>query len=105
MPKPEDNERMWAAYLAVTQFETDNVEHRLPCGARVDILTDEYAIEVEWCSKALQAPGQAVYYAVATARKPGVYLLLDRKPDENWLRCVIACRETNIRLWTIKTGK
>jgi len=38
-----------------------STEYCLPCGARVDCLTEEYAIEFDFCSKWAEAVGQALY--------------------------------------------
>jgi hypothetical protein len=50
---------------------------------RVDILTDQYAIEVEWAYNWKQSIGQALWYGLQTNRKPGIILLMkdinDRK--------------------------
>ena len=51
-------------------------EVRLEDGRRVDCLTATHAIEVEWSPKWAEAIGQALGYAVATGRRPGIYLLL-----------------------------
>jgi hypothetical protein len=51
------------------------LERVLPNRARVDCLTDEYAIEVDWTGKWAEAIGQALYYSWATGRKPGIILV------------------------------
>jgi hypothetical protein len=86
-PAPEANEVAWSAYLA-TQVHGE-AEYVLPTGARVDVLTDDVAWEVEWCHKWPESIGQAVYYAAAADRRPGVWLL-KRGPqdDENWNECL-----------------
>lgn len=50
-------------------------EKPVPFGGRVDCLSEEYAIEVEWADDWYQAVGQALYYAYATKRKPGIIIL------------------------------
>lgn len=49
-------------------------------GGRADIVTDTYAIEVEWAPKWKHAIGQALWYALQTNRRPGIVLLL--RPDK-----------------------
>jgi len=44
-------------------------------GGRADIVTDTYAIEVEWAPKWKHAIGQALWYALQTNRRPGIVLL------------------------------
>ena len=71
-----------------------------PDGSRVDILTEEYAWEVEWCTKDKpykhwQAPSQAVWYAACLNRKPGVILLVDgsRASKRGYMRCLFVCNQ------------
>jgi len=77
-------------------------EHRLPDGSRVDILTDDVAYEVEWSDAWEEAIGQSVFYAMATDREPGVWLLLRGNYDEDYLRCLMVCRKLGIELRTEK---
>ncbi len=51
------------------------LEHRLSDGARVDCLNSTYAIEVDYVDHWAESVGQALYYASATHRKPGIILL------------------------------
>ena len=53
------------------------LEHRLPDGARVDCLTATHAWEIDPSEKWAEAIGQALYYAVATDRTPGIVLVVD----------------------------
>ena len=46
-------------------------EYRLDDGKRVDILTDQYAIEVDFAPKFYQAVGQCLLYAARTGKQPG----------------------------------
>ena len=55
------------------------MEYRLPDGARVDCLTAEYAVEVDFGRKWAEAIGQSIYYAAMTGRKPGILLIVDEK--------------------------
>ena len=50
-------------------------------GGRVDIVTDEYAIEVEWARKWKNAIGQALWYGLQTNKKPGIVLIMRSKND------------------------
>ena len=50
---------------------------------RVDLLNDEYAIEVEWPRKWAEAVGQSLYYAEVTKRKPAIILLVRDKRSES----------------------
>jgi hypothetical protein len=42
---------------------------------RIDLLTDEYAIEVEFANKWKEAIGQALWYGLQTNRRPGIVLI------------------------------
>lgn len=95
------NEVAWSAYLA-EQMNAD-AEVRLPDGSRVDIITSTHAFEVEWVDKWPEAIGQAVFYGLATGHKPGVWLLLERGCDEDWLQCAWVCSHLGITLRTTKT--
>ena len=48
---------------------------------RVDILTDEYAIEVDHVHKFHEGIGQALHYAYETGKKPGLALFIDGERD------------------------
>ena len=52
------------------------VEVRLADRTRVDILTEDYAIEVDFATKWAEAIGQALHYARMTGRKPGVIIII-----------------------------
>ena len=84
---PTDKEVAWSAYLA-TQVNGE-AEHRLPSGARVDVLTDDTAWEVEWTEKWPESVGQSLYYGAATGRDPGIWLLKrGNANDEDWNECL-----------------
>ena len=77
-------------------------EVRLPCGARVDLLTDTHAIEADWAtSKVYEAIGQALYYSIETGKRPGI-ILLSRDPEREQryiARCRKVCEVYQIDLW------
>jgi len=52
--------------------------------ARVDCLTSEYAIEVDFAKKWAEGIGQALYYAEITKKKPAVALIVE-DGDEKYL--------------------
>lgn len=45
-------------------------------GGRIDLLTDEYAFEIEWASNWKEAIGQSLWYGLNTNRKPAIILIL-----------------------------
>jgi len=48
---------------------------------RIDILTDTYAIEVDYVRNYHAAIKQALQYAAETKKKPGIVLIMDGKQD------------------------
>lgn len=80
-----------------------NTEYRLADGIRVDCLTGEYAVEVEYAHKWAESIGQALYYAQQTGRKPGVLLILRDRVDERHLkRLRSVAKEQGIKVWTVR---
>lgn len=72
---------------------------------RVDCLSNEYAIEVDFASKWHESIGQSLYYAIATNKKAGVLLILeDEKRDARYLKRLKKVATTNhINIWTINS--
>lgn len=50
-------------------------------GGRVDILTDELAIEVDWAPKWKESIGQALWYGLQTGKQAGIILILKEADD------------------------
>lgn len=96
-----------AREVAKKMWPGSQVEHRLPDGSRVDILTSDHAWEVEWADKWQEAIGQAVFYALATNRSPGIVLLLRGRHQTHWLRCLLVCRRLGIDLvsWHVANAR
>lgn len=84
------NENDWSDYLTFEEGEKtlDNTifmgirEWELPDGRRVDILTTKVAYEVDWVKKWPEGVGQALGYAIATNKDPGLVLLIKKGEDE-----------------------
>lgn len=49
--------------------------------ARVDCLTEDYALEVDFAPKWAEAIGQSLYYGAKTNRPPAVLLILEDRQD------------------------
>ncbi|MBL0721118.1 MAG: hypothetical protein JJV88_00895, partial [Sulfurovum sp.] len=62
------------------------IEYVLFDKTRVDCLTKEYAIEVDWAKKWAEGIGQALYYAEITNKKPAVGLIVGDSKDDKYLR-------------------
>ena len=61
------------------------VEYRLKDKTRVDCLTDDYAIEVDFAKKWAEGIGQALFYALMTGKEPAVGLIVGAK-DARYLK-------------------
>ena len=59
--------------------EKNNAEMEvvLDDGARVDCVTEEYAIEFDFAKKWAESIGQALYYAIKTDKKPAIVLIME----------------------------
>jgi len=94
-------ERVYQEYWA----EKNNavaIEYILPDRARVDIVTEEYAIEVDFAYKWAEAVGQSLYYAEMMKLKPGIVLIVeDIKKFKLVFRLKVLTEKYNIRLWII----
>lgn len=78
-------------------------EYRLTDSTRVDCLTHEYAVEVEYAPKWAEAIGQSLYYAKETGRKPGVVVIVRNHSDERFLkRLRTVAKEQGIKIWTVR---
>jgi hypothetical protein len=87
----------WQNYLGTA----DGVEVRLWDATRVDYLSDNEAIEVDWAPKWAEAVGQSLYYAELTGKKPAIILLVkDMDRDRKYVyRCQTLCSKYSIRLY------
>jgi len=56
--KDSDHEAVWSAALA--ELLGGEAEYRLPDRTRVDVLTDRFAVEVDWVGKFEEGIGQAL---------------------------------------------
>lgn len=73
------NEREWQEAWNIA-FAHGSLEVQVTYG-RVDILSDEYAIEVDHVKKFHEGIGQALHYAYETGKKPGLALFIDGEGD------------------------
>jgi len=79
------------------------LEYVLSDRARVDCLTEEYAIEFDFASKWAEAIGQALYYALMTGKKPGVVLIMEKPSDKRQLKRLEAVAKwNNIKVWIVE---
>ena len=77
------------------------MEVRQQDGSRVDLLNDEYAIEVDWARKWAEGIGQASLYAELTGKRPALLLLFDgSERDQRYLwRARVAAARNGIRVF------
>jgi len=70
---------------------------------RVDCLTDEYAIEVDFARKWAEGIGQSLYYAHMTDKKPAVGLIMDSTKDTRYYnRLDVIAKEQGIKIFIIE---
>lgn len=79
------------------------LEYILNDKARIDCLTDNYAIEFDFASKWAESIGQALYYALSTGKAPGVVLIMENpEKDVKYLnRLNDVAKKYNIKVWTM----
>ncbi len=73
---------------------------------RVDCLTDEYAIEVDFSKKWAESIGQSLYYAEMTGKKPAVGIILkdSKKAKRHLKRLELLANKYDIKIFKIKQG-
>ena len=75
------------------------LEHRLEDNTRVDILTDDLAIEVDFANKWYEAVGQACHYSTMTGKRPAILLIVRDSDEERYvLAAKNACRRVRVDL-------
>jgi hypothetical protein len=90
----EESRRLASKYKAKTEVV-------LWDRTRVDLLNDEYAIEVEWAPKWAESIGQSLFYAIMTDRKPAVIVLVkDKKAEARYIyRLQIVAAKHGIKVY------
>jgi len=71
---------------------------------RVDCLTPEYAIEMDFAHKWHEAIGQALHYARKTHKKPGIVLVLKSKSENQYvtqLKATLKHFELPVKVWQL----
>jgi len=67
-------------------------EFLLDDNTRIDILTDDEAIEVEFAHKWYESIGQSAYYAFKTGKNPVIWLIRESNEDDKYIeRCRKLC--------------
>lgn len=95
-------------YFADTIFSEYRLEFVLKDKTRVDILTKDYTIEVDYVKKMYEAVGQAIYYSLMTNKQPAIlFILPGNNTDQKHLNRALFIIDNlnangyNIVVWTI----
>jgi len=101
------DEAKWTEKLAQEYDAEVGMKTQLWDGSYPDLLTKEYAFEIDWAHKWKEAPTQAGYYAIVTHRKPAVILLKGKDPKDQiyCLKCQAFCAKYGIELYVRETWK
>ncbi len=80
------------------------MEQSLLDRTRIDCLTDEYAIEVDFSKKWAESVGQSLYYAEMTGKKPAVALIVrdNRKDKRHLKRLRVLANKFDIKIYEIQ---
>jgi len=77
------------------------MEYRLPDTTRIDCLTKDYAIEVDFAKKWAEGIGQGLYYGIETNKKAGVALIVGKKDNKFLKRIKTVAKKHNIKIFII----
>lgn len=83
-----------AAYSGQTEYKLDD-------NARVDCLTEEYAIEFDFAPKWGESIGQELYYGIKTGKTTGVVLIMEDEDNEGqfFTRLKTVADKYKIKVW------
>lgn len=110
----------WFGYLAISQTHqkekfyqnifADSINGKtevvLSDGARADIVTDTFAIEVDFAYKWAESIGQSLYYSEMLGKKAGVLLISRTEKDNKYIeRLMVIAMKFNITIWIIDIEK
>lgn len=75
-------------------------EVKTSVGTRCDLVSEEYAIEVEWPEKPYEAVGQSLHYAIELGKKPAIMFLVSEESQVQFVESRIGkvSRQANIAL-------
>ena len=85
------------------QIETEYV---LNDKTRVDIVTNEYAIEIDYAKDFYEAIGQSLFYSIKTGLKPGILLVIINDKDIKYKdRLLLVAKTYMISVWILYQNK
>ena len=99
-----DNPEAFYTRLFASRLSGARLEAIAPDKSRCDILTAEYALEVDFANKWAEAIGQSLLYSLHFNRKAGIVLIMERPGDSRHLqrlKKVIAGYKLPVTVWTI----
>ena len=91
------------AYLRLAPKYNASHDVHLSDGSFADLVSDEYAFEVDWAPKWQQSIGQAALYALLTGKKPAIILLVSDAEKEK--RYIDRCRKVCESVWSFYSPK
>lgn len=80
------------------------IEHVLIDKSRIDCLTSDYAIEIDYGKKWAESIGQSLYYSLMAKKKAGIGIIIDvnSKRDKKYLKRLYAVtKKLNIKVFII----
>jgi hypothetical protein len=93
-------EHFYQNYFA--KYLNCKVEVTLPDKSRVDILCNNYAIEVDFAPKWAESVGQSLFYAKMCSRSAGILLIKSKRQDSIYIsRLYSISQPLNISVWVI----
>lgn len=78
------------------------MEYRLKDNTRIDCITNELAIEVDWARKWAEAVGQSLYYAEMTDKQASIALIVTSKDQRFIKRANKLAKKFNIKIFIIE---
>jgi len=85
------------------QIETEYV---LNDKTRVDIVTSEYVIEMDYAKDFYEAIGQSLFYSIKTELKPGILLVMSDDKDIKYKdRLLLVAKKYMISVWILYQGR
>jgi hypothetical protein len=83
----------------VNKIYQGKLEHRLKDNTRVDILTDDLAIEIDFAHKWYEAVGQSCHYATLSGKRPAILLIVRNNSEEKYVKAAAnVCRNVRVDL-------